>query len=423
MARTKTIKAHVASDALIQKSIADQVRANGNRQNRSTIENTNHANRPTAFRARHPRRAATSLPAKLLQPSNSPGFSKFLLPATQLCTHPLDHALPVFHCLIHTVPKLLPRKRASDPRTWIYPEPLLTLTKEQKESTWHYMRQIGEAVDWVVSEPNAKKGLHESDEGMATIQRTRPLLRCGLMGHGATITTSVNMVRAAEDAARSGNDAAGEKWHSSQLAILWLHEMSHAVVHAVLPADPGTPEHVFLGTATPTAEVGFEVEQRIFGGTMGLQRDLVPWAGGVYLEEWPDSQTLAYHREMGDLIETRGSSRALTKEWNVVWKVESDFWERMFEEEFWLQDGIAGNLAALHAKRDAGVTVVFKETTLAEEEAIASEMQSMGYAEVREHLWVKQGSAVGEIETGNQSERNMADKSKSAETSKQQSQR
>ncbi|SMQ46739.1 unnamed protein product [Zymoseptoria tritici ST99CH_3D7] len=407
MARTKKkISAHAANDLLLLQTIVDQVRANENRSDRFAIENTNHTDRPTSFRTKHPRRTANSLPAKLLQPSHSPGYSEFLLPATRLYTHFLEHALPIFHCLIHTVPKVLARKKTSDLRIWIFPEPLLALTKEQKESTLHYMGRIGEAVDWDVHEAKEDAGLNEADDGMTTMQCDRPLLRWGLSGWGSTITSSRKLVQAVEDAARAGDDTAGEKWHSFCLARLWLHEMSHAVVNAVLPSNTEKQE-VFLGTNASTSEVGFEVEQRVFGGCIHNQEEMVPWKGKVCLEEWPDSRTLADLRRMGIQIETRGSSRALTKEWIVLWKVESEFWERMFEEEFWLQDSIMSNPAALHPEKSVGIMDVFRVTTVAEKAAIAGEMRSMGYAEVEYRLWARQASAddTDGIEAGTASEK------------------
>ncbi|SMR43096.1 unnamed protein product [Zymoseptoria tritici ST99CH_1E4] len=368
--------AQLARDCRLEMRIGDQIRANHNRLNREAIESANHADRPPSF-----------VPTQMLQPFTFPGNRRFLLPALRLYGHFIDHALPIFHCLLQMAPKLLLRNAASDSRIWIYPEPLLSLTKEQKESTLDYVRRVEEAVDWSIGDPRNTARLGESVEGLTTAQRDRPLLRWGLLGYGSSILINRNMIQAVEDSVRSGDDAAGEMWHSFCLAVLWLHEMSHAVVNAVLPLVDEQRE-VYLGTTASTDEVGFEVERRIFGGRFQFHKDSI-LAGKVVLKEWPDRQTLAEYRQLGFSLKTRGSPKALMNDWTVLWRVESAFWQRMFKEEFWLQDSFT-----LRPEKNIGMAILLKQSdlTIVEEEAMCSKLRSMGYV-TKDGMWVRQQSA------------------------------
>ncbi|SMR43095.1 unnamed protein product [Zymoseptoria tritici ST99CH_1E4] len=374
-----------ASDVRTAKALYAQIQAN----QASLDPQYRLANEPSDWRIGHLRNAAINHPKQHLQPKFDPERSPSIQPAIRLYMHFLDCALPIFHTLLRE-PALLLRKTPSKPRVWLYPEPLLDLTAEQKSRTWTQLGEIGKKVYWVVGVAD-EYGLKPSDEGNTLALSDRPLHDAGLVGLGSRITTNLTMMQAVENAANSE----GQKLHMFNLAVLWLHEISHAVANAVLPAT--RQEKMFLGPWSSTSEDGFEVEDRLFGGRfVECHKPILNTP--MVLQEWPDVETLRTYQQSGEPILTRGSAEKLTREWTVQWRVEPSYWERMFEEDFWKKDLMVGRSDALWPDKNVGVLRHFDggEQFEEEEETVERELEIEGYERRCNGLFVRKG---WEIET------------------------
>ncbi|KJX98582.1 hypothetical protein TI39_contig403g00002 [Zymoseptoria brevis] len=382
MTRSKNVIA--ASDVRTAKALYAQIQAN-----RASFDPQYRlAHEPSGWRIDHLRYACISHPKQHLQPKFDPERSPSILPAIHLYMHFLDCALPIFHTLLLREPALFLRETPSEPRVWLYPEPLLDLTAEQKSRTWTSLGEIGKEVVWVVGVAD-EDGLKPRDEGMTYSLWDRPLHDTGLAGHGSRITTNLTMMQAVENSANSED----QKLHMFNLAVLWLHEMAHAVANAVLPWTAATGrQELFVGPRSSTSEDGFEVEDRLFGGRFVECHKLILNTPMV-LQEWPDVVTLRSYQKSGEPILTRGTSERLTREWTVEWKVEPNYWKRMFEEDFWRNDLMVGRSNALWPAKNVGVLRKFVSRALTEEEeeTLEREMEIEGYERRRNDLFVRKG--------------------------------
>ncbi|SMR45257.1 unnamed protein product [Zymoseptoria tritici ST99CH_3D1] len=344
-------------------------------------------NMPTQFRTIHPRDVTKAHPMQRILPSFLEGNSPSIADAIWLYFRFVSYALPIFHTLMHREPELTPRDDASKPSIWLYPEPLLDLSKEQEDCTWTFLGRMGSQVTWVVDKDATDKTL-----GWTLKQCNRPLLDAGLLGYGSIITTTPGMIQMVEDAFQSDR-IEDHKRHSFNLAFLWLHELSHAIRNAVVPWLKGSKDDaMFLGPDASTSEDGFEVQSRVFGGRLfgSYERKL---NAEMVLQEWPDVGTIRQYRDLGYMLLTRGSAESLTREWTIRWKVEPSYWERMFEDSFWTKTLVVGRSDALWPDKSIGVLCKFvsRALTKEEEEKLERKMELEGYERRRNDLLVRKG--------------------------------
>ncbi|SMY20420.1 unnamed protein product [Zymoseptoria tritici ST99CH_1A5] len=386
-----------ASDARAVSKLYAQIRSN---------QKAMHFQRPlpnmlTQFRTDHARDVTIAHPVQHILPSFPEGNSPSISAAIWLYSRFISYALPIFHTLLHREPELTPRDGASEPPVWLYPEPLQDLTQEQEDYTWTFLGRIGPKLKWIVDEDGAN-GI----QGWTRRCRDLPLLSESLEGCGSIIATAASEMQVVEDAFQYGT-IEDHKEYSFDLAVLWLHELSHAIVLAVVPRLEGAKnEAVYLGPDASTSEDGFEVENRLFGGRLSGCSERKLNAKKV-LQEWPDVKTIRVTREAGFMLLTRGSAESLTREWTIRWKVEPSYWERMFEDGFWTKglvggqskngswrkDLVDGRSGALWPDKSIGGVYHFDggEQFEEEKEILERELEIEGYERRRNGLFVRKG--------------------------------
>ncbi|SMY20422.1 unnamed protein product [Zymoseptoria tritici ST99CH_1A5] len=388
------------SDAHDANELYAQIRANHaamERQDRLAVTRT-----PSRSRRKDLRGGSTSNPQQDIEPRFPGGNIPSIEPAVLLYKRLVGHALPIFHTLLLRKPVVLPRTDSSQTRIWEFPAPLRQLTQEQKGHTWTFLARIGRHLTWAYGQ-RGKDGFSHAVEGSTRIQDHLPLVHdgLGLLGCASKIKTDSGMILDIEDSIEDG-DSAAQKWHSFRLAIVWLHELSHAVINAVLPGMNW--QEAFLDPGSSTTEIGMELEARIFGGSFVRLKD--PTLSGVWLREWPDCQAVREYQRVGWGCETRGSADGLTSEWSILWAVSPSFWEVMFDDVFWEQSK-AGELAAfqLWPDRSFGVLSVIGDRELSVQERIdvGIEMR-IRKCTLREHNLVLTDSLAAEMEDFDQTD-------------------
>ncbi|SMQ46741.1 unnamed protein product [Zymoseptoria tritici ST99CH_3D7] len=346
MVRITLTIARAASGKLVEKALHDQIE-----ENQAVFDlDCGRLEEPTAFRLNHLRPSNRGHSIYLLQPKIKCPESRSLASAEKLYMHFLSDALPTFHTLIHRRRILLPR-RASAPRVWAYPEPLPSLTKDQQAHTWEFLGKLAKEIDWDLCDANTP-GWKPTTNGWCTMQSDRPLHDGGMLGFGSTITTSHVLVKSLDDAVKA-QDEVSQRWYAFRLAVVWLHELSHAVAHAVLPGNGD--DDVLLGPNARTSEVGFEVEARMFGGLFQiLPQDLPILAGNLAVKQWPDWEIVNDYKQAGTNVETRNAPADTTQGLAVAWKVEWSFIKSMFDEDFWVAGSGASRALQLRPEKQIG---------------------------------------------------------------------
>ncbi|KJX98588.1 hypothetical protein TI39_contig403g00005 [Zymoseptoria brevis] len=373
--RIKTTTPLAAGDSLTVKTLANQIQSS-----HALFDIRQHEH--NQYTPGHPQDLITH-PINYLRPvlhMQDPALDS----AIRLYLHFVDHALPIFHSLLHCMPTLASRKDESDVKEWTFPEPLITLTAEQKAITWEYMGRLGREIEWKEAsrEEMNKGGKKMVPEGECTLRPDRPLQSRGLLGFGSTITTSRKLVQHVEASARTG-DSRKHQWCSFDLATTWLHELSHAVEHAVLPGVEWND--VFLGPGAKTSETGFEVEGRVFGGRFNTRNGNVglPRAdtGEVWMREWPDLMTIHEYWNDDNRLIARLPATELERLWVKQWRIDWRFVEKMFEDQFW-QKHLKARLrqGMLRPERRADLHILRKTSlTVAEKEKARQESLANGY--------------------------------------------
>jgi hypothetical protein len=167
----------------------------------------------------------------------------------------------------------------------------------------------------------------------------------------------------------NAHDMASQQWASFELALLMLHELVHAVEYAVLPYN--LEQQVFLGPAARTTEIGFEVEAMIFGGRLSLH-DGQGTSDKVMLSEWPDAETAQDYRDAGQPIQLRGTPKQMKRSWSMLWKVDLDFLEGLFEDQYWAEEVASQGMQALRPQTRVGRLKLSRRLTDIEEESMKS---------------------------------------------------
>lgn len=283
--------------------------------------------------------------------------STFLLPCAgsqlilSLFAHFLEQALPIFHTLlIQTADTRLVAGRM----VAYFPEPQAStamLTPNQRDMTLYYLTEV-------IGQLNVTVGPTVNDAGGTTsIQPTRTITN--FPGRGSTITISSLKTQKLNEAFANDQTMA-QQVYMFDLAVLLMHELSHAITMAVLPIGWGG--NCFLGTGH-TDEIGYEVENRLFGGLM--QKD----AGAIYgpawnecfdhmlvQREWPHPHTLDTYRrtpEFSTLLTQGPEVSRITR----IWKVPFSYINGMFLDSFWV-DVPYREPNALHLWREKGLITI-----------------------------------------------------------------
>ncbi|KJX98590.1 hypothetical protein TI39_contig403g00003 [Zymoseptoria brevis] len=395
------------SDAHDANELYTQIRAN-----HAAMERQDHlalARTPFRSRSKDLRGGSTSNPQRDIEPRFPGGNLASIEPAILLYKRLVGHALPIFHTLLLRKPVVLPRTDSSQTRSWEFPAPLRQLTQEQKNHTWILLAGIRRHLTWAYGE-KGKNGFSQAVEGSTQIQDHLPLVHdgLGLLGCASKIKTDSGMILDIENSLEY-SDSAAQKWHSFRLAIVWLHELSHAVINAVLPGMNW--QEAFLGPGASTTEIGMEMEARVFSGSFVRLKD--PTLSGVWLREWPDCQAVREYQRVGWGCETRGSADGLTSEWSILWAVRASFWEVMFDDAFWEQSK-AGELAAfqLWPEKSFGVLRVIGDRDLSVQERIDVDIEMrIRKCTLREHKLVLTDSLAAEVEDFDQTDSDGTDES------------
>jgi hypothetical protein len=291
------------------------------------------------------------------------------------------HAMPIFYTLIHRLPSLQPRMTESETRVGTFPKSPTELTEGEAEFTEQYLNFIGRELKWTLADGHTG-GI--ADAGSCTIRPEAPLLKNGLLGYGSTIATSPSSVAELNRAVQAGDDDQAE-YLSFQLASLWMHELAHAVVFAVLP-DGGRGQ-VFLGPNAKTSEVGFEMEASLFGGHLSVLRDEASIAilrTSLSAKQWPDWTTVKSYggSDKDNVILTRADQEEINRRWDVVWRVEWSWITRLFDESFWSVGTPMSRATELRPLRRFGLLrdLTGSHMTEAERDAVTLTLYQEGFA-------------------------------------------
>ena len=224
-----------------------------------------------------------------------------------------------------------------------YGEPLPKLTKKQTVETAHKFMEIADKLQICVRDLSDRFA-----DG--TTEWTREKLEFS-PGYAAKITIGKRHFDQIRLASETGNTFL-LTLHSLTLCNTFLHELAHVVAGARSDSSSDMCHSLerpdfsvgcaHLGDSC-TDEIGFEVENRIWGGifsTMEMERDNIYTVGcgktadsthiPLGMRDWPNHPHTAGYVSM-NMIDIRGKINPV----HCVWHVSAHWISNLFQEDFW----------------------------------------------------------------------------------------
>lgn len=276
-----------------------------------------------------------------------------ILLALRLASHLIEAAFPIFYTIISQAQELKHKESEegeSSQTSLSYPEPSRTLTRAQRTSVRDFLDTylVGHVVivpsDEVVGSVKAMSGPEGLFKG-----RNSGQFCCEI----AINKANLDRMQVAYDI--KAYDRPLYLWLSLALATVLVHELTHCVIYAskqmevTLSNGQYQPaleaQEWFLGSAN-CAEIGLELENRLFGGIIDPRSE--PELQGpryffeeepsgiekaLYSTEWPN-YAHARTYQTGDLPLAIREGYIIPKEYRV-WPVDFDHLAKLFQEDFW----------------------------------------------------------------------------------------
>ncbi|KAF7194251.1 hypothetical protein HII31_04488 [Pseudocercospora fuligena] len=305
-----------------------------------------------------PRQDLDQIPQPDLRNAIDPMFHAFLakqqnpepiLLALQLASRLSEAAFPVFHAII-TQASMLKHQESEQGKSGksllSYPEPLLTLTRAQRNMVGGFLLFYIVANLDIVSSDEVKgstKGMSTA-EGLFEDRGTVPF-RCEI----AINKFNLDRLRDAYDI----NDLPLYLWLSLRLATVLVHELTHCVIYAAKRSEVGlsgytyfperSADEGFLGSAK-CSEIGLELEKRLFDGLLEPLPKLGSMVyhfagrpsfieGPLYVHDWPNPDHMRGY-EGAALPNTVREGYSIPESYEI-WPVDFDHLAKLFQEDFW----------------------------------------------------------------------------------------
>ncbi|CAK3870174.1 Hypothetical predicted protein [Lecanosticta acicola] len=273
----------------------------------------------------------------------------------RLASNLLEVALPVFHCIFFSPP--VPFADEGEGRdSGFFPRPLDVLTTRQVKRTRAALAEFTGNILFGIADI---EGCHANCEYYDSPDKQ--IRGCKyLKGYRSQINIGQPLYEQVLAAWEHPNDILGHHWHSFQLAVTLVHEVTHAGVAA------GTPE-VFqydgfiLGDCS-RSEPGLALEEWLFGGTFSAspsnrpryRLDGIPSKldSLIAYTEGPDPAALTAYQHAGDKIYVRPGS---LPEVVVKWTADLEFISNLFQDAFWNEETRKPRRKALRPRMTIGV--------------------------------------------------------------------
>lgn len=276
---------------------------------------------------------------------------------------------PMFHTILSHHPVLQAGLRTNEDKAiWRYvgpdDQPARKLTRLQTANIDTALAALARMIRFVRDNSVNEGGVTDPDDRMPTDTYFPH-------GVGSTIRYAGGTYQKMVDA-RTRGDWPLLRILQFEFAIMLVHEVCHALFNA---REGDVPWEPFFKNSK-VAEVGFEMECRLFGGHIqNLWRDAdavykpaapaggagagggaVPTElGGVMVKwMWPYRELIEKYKRAGDLIATRG----VMPDMDLAWRIRLPYFTEKFTNDFWddedSEDIGGSGLTKLHPEREVG---------------------------------------------------------------------
>ncbi|KAI5362922.1 hypothetical protein Slin14017_G066030 [Septoria linicola] len=274
-------------------------------------------------------------------------ISRYIEPpeqAMRLVSRIIRHTWPIWHAILCSDVSLFYEENGKT--TIAFPEPVAKITEDNLEATMSAFEEVAAHITFIWN-PN--------EDGVTLPERD--ILLPTLPGVGSLIAIPKHLLNHLKQA-ESTQDHIWTAWLNFEIASLIVHELAHACTIAATPIDL-EPElsnlaDAYLGPHVATSEIGFEVEQRVWGGIPYQHDHAHPGQGevrhrpalGNWSEapvifvtcEWPDERVVHEYASadgygfMRAIGETAGKE---VKGERTLQEVSTSWLGQLFEERFW----------------------------------------------------------------------------------------
>ena len=268
-------------------------------------------------------------------------FKFFAYPdqAARLIWRTLLHHLPIWHAILFGTMKAVPARLKGEFGKVIhvpqYPEPLAMLTPKQTHETMERLMEVADKLYIRVG--------HLVDEAGRTAPTTTKLKLSS--GQASLMEIDREVLDNITTALNNKNHFL-VAYYSLKLCTTFVHEMAHALALARFPQSLVQFNNICIGNAylapsSYTSEIGYEVENRIWGGivtAIDQSKEQIYTIGNVQhrlktvLREYPAQNiTDRYANNPEYNIDVRGTIPPV----HFIWRIPVRWLAEIYQEGFW----------------------------------------------------------------------------------------
>ena len=318
---------------------------------------TEHA---TAWRARSKFMSVQLLPAldlgdldrspyAIFRPENFPDVDYDLIkPSARLATLLLEQGLNTLNTIVNRKDELFSIGEWDSDERWKMSysqrdsDPDRPVTTEERELI---TQALGRLTFMVSFEKDPELGFHGDNEPLyKDPRRGKSPLFPDIDEIPSRVTYGQALLDDLRRSTRRG-DIAAMLVLRTQFAVLLAHETVHALVSICNGDDDSEP----LFYKALVGEVGFEFEQRLFGGVLQRMLDndikqefrkhryangkLSSLNGVPVLEDWPNHRGLTVYKDCE--MRVRDGTRDVIPRYDIAWRVPVTYFQKLFTKAFW----------------------------------------------------------------------------------------